>query len=334
MNDFLKKLLRKEFGMSVLFFADEGGDEGGGGSGGEGGGDEGGGGGTYVGGEVGPATVSSYINEDGTFKDGWRDGLLDENARTQGIYERVKDVKGLLATVGNQEKAISKKGVIPIDQNSTPEEIALYRQVMGVPKSANEYQLIVPPGTEQYYGSDIVQEAMQELHSVNLTQDQFNKVMALDAKRLMQMSEEAETIQFQGQLDAEAEIDKRFGDKKDTKLRHANLAVNEITKNWDPTDRDKLFGTEAEPKGINSPEFSELKPLFLQFISDFGSYFTEDGGIQRGQIADPETLDTQIDTLTSKLTEDLRRTNKREYEKILEQRSALYKKRYPEGQNG
>ena len=93
--------------------------------------------------------------------------------------------------------------------------------------------------------------------------------------------------------------------------------------------REKLFGNQDEPNGINSPEFSELKPLFLKLMSDIGGYFSEDGGIQSGKLADPDTLDDQIGQLNAQLTSELQRTDRKKYNIILEQKDRLYKKRFP-----
>ena len=338
MNELWKRLgLFK--GLTVLHFADDGdGDGSGGGAGdGDGAGDGGGGdgdGNTNIGldggGDTGgEAKVSSWIDEDGTLKEGWKNALLDENSRKQGIYSRVKDVKGILSILGNQEQAISKKGVIPIDENSSDEQKTAFRESMGIPETSDKYAFDVPEGMEDYYGQDLVTEAKEALHGANLSQKQYETVMALDAKRLQLMQEEAESNQLDAELTAEKEIDTLFGNNKKTAINHANLAINELTKGWEPGMREKLFGNQDEPNGINSPEFSELKPLFLKLMSDIGGYFSEDGGIQSGKLADPDTLDDQIGQLSGQLTQDLHRQDRKKYNSILEQREQLYKKRFP-----
>lgn len=317
-------------GLTICFFAD---DEGGEGDGGGAGGNEGDAGTTFVGGESGGEggefLISDVMNDDGTFKEGWRDKSLDEENRGQGIYDRIKDFKGVLKSLGNQERAISKKGIIPLGENPTDEEVATFRQQMGVPKEPAGYEFKVPESLQQYYSDDVIEATKQELHALNIPTSTFHKLMEMDANRIMRSVQARQEELQRAELEAEIQINAEFGNKKMQKLHAANLGINEVTKDWSPEDKLALFGTEEEPAGINSPEFASIKPLFLRFMSTIGGYFSEDGGLRLAQLADPETIESQISAINDQLTEDLRRSDKKKYNELLAQKDALYAKRYP-----
>ena len=329
MNDLLKRSMYFK-GLSVRFFAEEGEDEGGQDTGGGGGGTmmgTGGDSGAEGGGEF---NISSFIDTDGSFKEGWQNGLVDEASRSQGIYNRVSDIKGLLQVVGEQEKTLSKKGIVPLSEKPSPGELSAYRAAMGVPETVDGYGFKPPEGLEQYYSDPVVQQSLKELHEANLTPKQLQTVMAADQRRLGLIAQAQQDALQEKSLKAEMAIDKLFGSEKDTHLRTANLAIKEITKSWTPEEREALFGTESDPKGINLPEHSDLKPMLFKMLSEIGGYFKEDGGLQIGQIADSDSLDNQIGAITAQLSETLQRTDRKKYNELIEQRDALYKKRYPD----
>ena len=154
--------------------------------------------------------------------------------------------------------------------------------------------------------------------------------MMLDAKRLEAIGKENTDAAVANEVAAETKINEMFGAEKATKVHDANLAINEITKGWDVNDREALFGSKDKPAGINSPEFAPLRPFFLKYLSEVGALFNEDGGIKTAAIADAPTLDAQIKAFSEKLTEDLKRSDRKEYDRLVKERDALYKKRYPE----
>src|SRR4030042_903538 len=74
--------------------------------------------------------LSKYIDNDGTFKDGYVNELVPEDLRGELVYKKFSDVKGLLKQTGELNRLIGKKGVvIPDRKTATPYDIdALHRE--------------------------------------------------------------------------------------------------------------------------------------------------------------------------------------------------------------
>ena len=56
--------------------------------------------------------VETFIDTDGKFLPGWKEHYVEENLRTDKVYDTFTDVKGGLNMLGNLQSMISKKGVV------------------------------------------------------------------------------------------------------------------------------------------------------------------------------------------------------------------------------
>lgn len=90
-----------------------------------------------------PAAPTGLLNEDGSFSEGWLDRLPPELAEAkptlgkfQNFGELAKGYVSLQSLMGSKANAV----VIP-GEKSTPEEVAAFRKALGVPESAEGYQL-------------------------------------------------------------------------------------------------------------------------------------------------------------------------------------------------
>jgi hypothetical protein len=89
--------------------------------------------------------AAPLIGHDGSFAEGWLDRLpaeLSDAKATLGKYRNVNDVFKshfhLQQTLGRKANAV----VLP-NEKSTPEEVAEFRKAMGIPESADQYDLSV-----------------------------------------------------------------------------------------------------------------------------------------------------------------------------------------------
>ena len=206
--------------------------------------------------ETGQSTVSteSYIESDGTFKQGWVDKFVPEDQRGNTTWLGIKKVDDMANQIIHAQKKISQqgKGVFPITEKSTPLEVAEFRKSMGIPDKPEGYTFEPAPEVAQYYqDKTLMDEARKVLHQENLTPRQFNTVMALDAMRVKQYEEAmaADPVSFYEvaleralpamKANAEKDLKVKWGDAYDARLNLANAAITENTAEGE--DRDKLL---------------------------------------------------------------------------------------------
>ena len=246
--------------------------------------------GQSVGTDTGQSNVAaqeSYINPDGTFKDGWVDKFVPEDQRGNTTWLGIKKVDDMANQILHAQKKISQqgKGVFPINEKSTPLEVAEFRKAIGVPEKPEGYTFEPAPEVAQYYqDKSIMDEAKQVLHQENLTPRQFNTVMALDAMRVKKMEEAiaADPIGFyEGALEraqpalmakAEQELKLKWGDAYDARLNLANAIITENTQEGE--ERDNLLSRIGND------------PMVADFIAT----------IQKKHHTEPSGVDTSLGT--------------------------------------
>ncbi len=84
---------------------------------------------------------AQWVGEDGKFTEGWADRLPPEYADYKLTAARHQSLPDLVKAYHNARQEISKKGIIPINEKSTPEQIAEYRKATGVPETPEGYGL-------------------------------------------------------------------------------------------------------------------------------------------------------------------------------------------------
>jgi hypothetical protein len=208
--------------------------------------------------------ISKYIDKNGEFLPGWKEGLIDQSQWKEGFYDQVKGVKGLLKIALDTKKMMGKKTIVPLSDKSTPEEISEYRRAHGI---TGKYNYTPPKDIELL---DMSPEAMApafvELDKVHLTQKQFDVVNGIYAKNI-QMLQQAVTANDKTEFDeAERIIRAESGDNYDSDLHLVNRVIDENTANWSEEKRVKLL------EALNE---SPLKPYIYSFIKEVGSKFVE-----------------------------------------------------------
>lgn len=188
-----------------------------------------------------PETPESYINPDGTFKEGWQKQYVPaEYQHLEQVFSGVKSAADMAKMIGNQNTTISRqgKGLFPPTKDSSPAEIEMWRKGIGVPETPAGYTFTIPTELEKYYmDKEFIAEAQAELHRLNLTPEQFTGVMALDAKRMLKSEEAALedpvalfdfALEKAGPLLAERakeELSRKWGDAYAARLDLANQAI-------------------------------------------------------------------------------------------------------------
>ena len=61
---------------------------------------------------AGTTTPQSFIGEDGTFSEGWRDKYVPEDVRGEAVFDRVKTIQGMAKSLANAERMVGADKII------------------------------------------------------------------------------------------------------------------------------------------------------------------------------------------------------------------------------
>jgi len=114
------------------------------------------------------ALGDEWINEDGSFRQGWYQRFPEE---MQVPLARYKSVEELAKGHANAQALIGRKGVFIPTEKSTPQEVADFRKAVGVPETAEAYQIkpdTLPEG--MVWNDELAKPFLAVAHKHNVSQ--------------------------------------------------------------------------------------------------------------------------------------------------------------------
>ena len=144
----------------------------------------------------------SILNADGSFVDGWPNLLQgDEYAEVRATAANYKNLPALLKGLKDSKAAAMAKteGMIRLPgAEATPEEIAAYRQAIGVPETADGYELPKELPPDVIIDDEVFADFKATAHGLNLTPNQVQALAQWQVKteQLMAAKDAAETKAF------------------------------------------------------------------------------------------------------------------------------------------
>jgi len=267
--------------------------------------------------------VADFLNPDGTFKEGWVEALTPEDFRSAGdklVYGTVSGLKDALKRLAHQQRTIRKqgKGVMPLGKEPTATEVELYRAAMGVPETPEGYNIETPEGLGEYFDDAMIKESGKVYHDAHLTPAQVTAIVDLDAKRLREGIEEQEALAATAREETEEALRKEWpGETYDEKLRLANRVIAENVSEEDEEAVLAIIGNDVKVAKL----FAKLGAAFLE-----DKTVSTDGG-------QPSTVTSEIDRLQvtpGYANGELRRTNRKEHDRIVARLAVLYARKFPE----
>jgi len=263
--------------------------------------------------------ATDFLNEDGTFKDGYIDALVPEDLRKSLVYATAPNLKAVLKMLGHQERQIGKqgKGIMPLGENPTATDVEMYRKAMGIPETSEGYKVEVPEGLGDYYDEQVMKDTLAAFHAAHLTSPQVAAVMALDAKRLQAGIKEQEEAEANARVEVEATLREDWGEKYDENLRLANRVVAENIADEDKDEILAVIGNDAK-----------IAKLFAKL----GAAFLEDKPVNADGER-PGGLTSEIDRLQATPgfgNGELKRTNRKEHDRIVARLATLYARKFPQ----
>lgn len=183
-----------------------------------------------------------WINEDGTFRQGWYQRFPEE---IQIPLAQVKSVEDLAKGYGNAQRLIGKKGIFLPTEKSTPEEVADFRKAVGVPETPDGYHIkpdVIPDGLT--WNDDLPKPFLQVAHKHNVSDaamKDFGKAfMQMEQLRLGVSTEMANAIVTRELQEGSAVLRSNWRDNYDQKI----LSVQQAC---------ALTGTDPKSKGFRDP---------------------------------------------------------------------------------
>ena len=220
------------------------------------------------------AEPETFINPDGTYKEGWKEKLLPEELRNDKFYDSPfnANVNELLKTAGNQAKMLGKKGIIPINEKSSDFEIQEYRKAMGIPE---KYEFKKPDLKMVDIPDEFINETLDKFNKMHFTQAQVDAAMESFTSYFKNMEEQYEREEVEKSTEINNKILAEENTNYETNSLYIDNAVRKFTQGWPEEDIMTLFGTSDTKDGINSKDHIELKPLLRRFLTEIGKSIGE-----------------------------------------------------------
>ena len=176
--------------------------------------------------------ISQLYDSQGELTGDWNQTLTDsEMGDYAGLIGKYKSFDGLIKGFKNAEGLLGKKALTPDaaivpNEGSSPEEIAAYRQAIGVPESSTAYQIELPDTMNENMGWDNgLGEAWQDaFHEMGLSNEQAQKMTETYTNITNQQFEQAtqaQELKVESEMEAQRkEVQKQWGNKYDTNIQN------------------------------------------------------------------------------------------------------------------
>jgi len=225
---------------------------------------------------------TSFVADDGTFKDGWREHLLPEDIREHGTFKegRIKDVQGLFRSLASAESMIGKDKIARPSESSGDEEWDEFHRAAGW--TGEPIPFTAPEGLPEGVWSE---------ERATKFSEKFNE-LKLNPKQVAGLVEVYNADLMQQLTDAGNDSDTAMANLKSELLAEKGNAYTQFEHN----------GNIAIEKGIDSPEHKQRvldkfanDPDFVRMMGNLGANFSESGGIPVVKMAPtPGDIETKI----------------------------------------
>jgi hypothetical protein len=291
--------------------------------------------------------ITKYINSDGTFKEGWKEAFIPEDQRGNKFYNIFSDVQGFLKSAGNQATMIGKyastKGILPINEKSTPMEIQAYREAMGIPNDSTGYKYT--PSEGMNIDPALLKPALDDFNKSNYTPAQVDVAMKAYERYIGTLQANYEKQMSENVKEASEKVENKWGPKLPQRQELSKSFITKMTANFSPEEYESLFGKEVEFQnaagvmektregGINAPEFALLRPILLDMFANIeekygieDSALIEDANSPEAISVEEQIKELQTQIADGKLRGSVNPRDRERHQDILDKISSLTKR--------
>jgi hypothetical protein len=200
-------------------------------------------------------TTTGYVASDGTLADGWTAHLPDDAVPYKETLAKYKTVPDMAKALAHANALVGKKLGVP-NEKSSPEELAAYRQALGVPESFEEYDF-TPAETPEGFTWDkaAMQPFAEAAHKHNIPPSAMKELAGLFAQYESGKVDVIQGMYDKQRQDAVATLQKEWGGDFNKNISVAKQAA-------------KLAGVNAESYGFADPEVVRGFVRMAQMMSE------------------------------------------------------------------
>lgn len=243
------------------------------------------------------ASLLTQTGADGGNLLDWRSSLAPE-VRDAPVLQKYGSLNEAVRAFVNAESLIGRSVQIP--PKDAPQEVRdKFFERLGRPKTARDYALTVPDlpkGVE--WDKELTAAFAEEAHAMGLTQEQYDRLVAWEGRRIGQAMNLVEGHQAQARADGQRKLAQEFGAAAPRKLQQAQYFFEQVGGGRFGGEYGKRAWEAVVASGLaNNPDvIATFADAFDQIAE---GEFVEAGG-WGGNVATREQLDTRRQELLRK----------------------------------
>jgi len=208
---------------------------------------------------------TSYIGQDGTFSDGWRENYVPEDIRGEKIFDRVKTIQGMAKSLANAERLVGADKILKPSDKFGDKEWEDYHRAGGW--TGEPIPLKAPDGLPEGIWSDERATKFSDgFNKLKLTPKQVDGIMEIYnadlASQLTDMGNNSETTL----AELKSNLLAKWGNAYSQHEHNAEFALSKGSKG-----DDELKQRLVDKYGKD--------PDFIEVFANLGGEFSESGSI-------------------------------------------------------
>ena len=208
---------------------------------------------------------TSYIGQDGTFSDGWRENYVPEDVRGEKIFDRVKTIQGMAKSLANAERLVGADKILKPSDKFGDKEWEDYHRAGGW--TGEPIPLKAPDGLpDGIWSEERATKFSDGFNKLKLTPKQVNGIMEIYnadlASQLTDMGNNSETTL----AELKSNLLAKWGNAYSQHEHNAEFALSKGSKG-----DDELKQRIVDKYGKD--------PDFIEVFANLGGEFSESGSI-------------------------------------------------------
>ena len=227
---------------------------------------------------------TSFIGDDGTFTEGWRDKYVPADVRKDAVFDRATTIQGVMKSLASAERMIGADKIVKPNDKFGDSDWDEYHKAGGW---TGEPIPLAPPEDlpEGIWSDERATKFSGAFNDLRLTPKQVAGLTKIYNEDLIQQVTDLNNNSETAKADLKAGLLADWGNAYAQKEHNGNVAV------------EKGVMGDAEFKERLLQKFGN-DPDFIRFASNLGGEFGESGGIPPAkQTSTPDDIESKIDEI-------------------------------------